>query len=318
MKDECLHLLGDGAFLREDKELTYEEHKSGKDFNFLKEIDYFNLEKNKINGSDVSKEWDKVKETKSSCEDKKETLISMLTPSGKTLFVDSALRKIIDKVEKPSCERKFKVGDIVTVVNHKSVYLGRTFEIIDYDDFDEFYILENAVGYKDDDLELYIGQSMAEKRFSVGNFIAVANSKLENYNKVLSINEINGNDVKLSDGSVVFWTDIEMFQEEETKSSCEEFMKFDSLKPNLAILFDTGKALEDVANVMSYGAKKYDRKNWSKVDNKERYISAPLRHIAAYCSGEKIDPESGLPHLACAITSLLFLQEIERNEDGNN
>jgi len=32
------------------------------------------------------------------------------------------------------------------------------------------------------------------------------------------------------------------------------FMKFDNKKSNLAILFDTAKALNKVADVMSYGA----------------------------------------------------------------
>jgi hypothetical protein len=30
MKNECLNLIGDGAFLKDDSELTYEEHKSRK------------------------------------------------------------------------------------------------------------------------------------------------------------------------------------------------------------------------------------------------------------------------------------------------
>lgn len=89
------------------------------------------------------------------------------------------------------------------------------------------------------------------------------------------------------------------------------FIKADSGKTNLAILFDTGNALSDVADVMEFGAKKYDRKNWSKVDDKERYIAATLRHLLAYHQGEKIDPESGKPHLAHAICSLLFLSEID-------
>ena len=62
---------------------------------------------------------------------------------------------------------------------------------------------------------------------------------------------------------------------------------------------------------MEFGAKKYDRKNWAKVDDKERYIAAPLRHILAYQQGEKLDKESGISHLAHAICSLLFLLELD-------
>lgn len=90
-----------------------------------------------------------------------------------------------------------------------------------------------------------------------------------------------------------------------------KFIKADKGKTNLAILFDTGNALSDVADVMEFGAKKYDRKNWSKVDDKERYVAATLRHLLAYHQDEKIDPESGKPHLAHAICSLLFLLEVD-------
>jgi long-subunit acyl-CoA synthetase (AMP-forming) len=92
-----------------------------------------------------------------------------------------------------------------------------------------------------------------------------------------------------------------------------KFIKYDNDKTNLAILFDTPTALEDIAKVMEYGAKKYDRLNWSKVEDKERYIAAALRHISAYAQGEVIDIESGLPHLAHACTSLMFVAQIEED-----
>jgi len=94
------------------------------------------------------------------------------------------------------------------------------------------------------------------------------------------------------------------------------FIKNDKAKIDLAILFDTSKALGDVANVMTFGAKKYSRKNWSKVDDKQRYVSACMRHLAAYSNNEVIDPESNLPHLAHAITSLLFILELDRRTNG--
>lgn len=93
-----------------------------------------------------------------------------------------------------------------------------------------------------------------------------------------------------------------------------EFIKFDDKKPNLAILFDCSKALEEVARVMQYGAAKYDRKNWSLVDDKERYESASLRHQISFHNGEFIDAESGLQHLAHSICSQLFLLELKMRE----
>lgn len=92
----------------------------------------------------------------------------------------------------------------------------------------------------------------------------------------------------------------------------EKFTKHDQEKANLEILFDTGDALIEVANVMNYGATKYDRKNWAKVDDKRRYISASMRHLLAYSKGEQLD-ESGYHHLAHSVCSLMFLLELEKN-----
>lgn len=58
--------------------------------------------------------------------------------------------------------------------------------------------------------------------------------------------------------------------------------------------------------------------NWRKGGKAviPRYIGAALRHILAYQTGERLDPESdGNPHLAHALTSLAFALELEA-EDG--
>lgn len=72
--------------------------------------------------------------------------------------------------------------------------------------------------------------------------------------------------------------------------------------------------LEDVVRVLEFGAKKYARDNWRKVDNAHRrYIAAALRHIVAYQKGEVNDPESGQPHLAHAACCLLFLGALDHD-----
>jgi hypothetical protein len=93
-------------------------------------------------------------------------------------------------------------------------------------------------------------------------------------------------------------------------SALNGFKKEDNGKAPLAILFDTASALDGVARVMAFGAKKYDRMNWDKVDDRERYLSAALRHISAHCRGERVDGESGEDHLDHAICSLLFVSEL--------
>lgn len=72
------------------------------------------------------------------------------------------------------------------------------------------------------------------------------------------------------------------------------------------------KAIMSIAEVLEFGARKYSPDNWRKVPNlKARYTAAMLRHVFAWMSGEKIDTESGLHHLAHAGCCLLFLLEVE-------
>lgn len=53
-----------------------------------------------------------------------------------------------------------------------------------------------------------------------------------------------------------------------------------------------------VAEVMTFGAKKYGDLNWQKGIRANRIYAAMRRHLDAWWRGEDIDPESGLPHLA--------------------
>ena len=85
-------------------------------------------------------------------------------------------------------------------------------------------------------------------------------------------------------------------------------MKFDGEKPDYSLV--PFAALDEVVKVLTYGAKKYDRFNWEKVE-RHRYEAAALRHISAYMQGEKYDPETGINHMAHAVCSLMFLTEFD-------
>ena len=75
-------------------------------------------------------------------------------------------------------------------------------------------------------------------------------------------------------------------------------------------------ALEEVIKVLGMGALKYGDDNWKRVDDLERrYLSACYRHLGRVMQGEELDQESGLPHLAHAVTSLLFVLQA-RHEGG--
>lgn len=90
-------------------------------------------------------------------------------------------------------------------------------------------------------------------------------------------------------------------------------VKHDQEKLRMDLLpFD---ALEEIARVLTYGAKKYNPDNWKKVPNaKARYEAALLRHYAAYQRGEAKDPESGLSHLAHLGCNALFLIWLENGK----
>ena len=92
------------------------------------------------------------------------------------------------------------------------------------------------------------------------------------------------------------------------KTSHSNGMKFDGEKPDYSLV--PFGALDEVVKVLTYGAKKYDRFNWEKVE-RHRYEAAALRHISAYMQGEKFDPETGINHMAHAVCSLMFLTEFD-------
>jgi hypothetical protein len=82
-------------------------------------------------------------------------------------------------------------------------------------------------------------------------------------------------------------------------------VKHDQEKPPLALL--PGAALAEVAKVLGFGAAKYAPHNWRKGIVHSRLLSATLRHLAALADGERLDPETNLPHAAHAACELLFL-----------
>lgn len=67
------------------------------------------------------------------------------------------------------------------------------------------------------------------------------------------------------------------------------------------------KAIELVLQVLMFGAKKYGRDNWKSGFHYRRCYNSCQRHLAAWIELEDNDKESGLPHLAHAVCSLLFL-----------
>ena len=87
-----------------------------------------------------------------------------------------------------------------------------------------------------------------------------------------------------------------------------EAVKHDQGKPRWDLVpFD---AMDEVAQVFAYGARKYAERNWERGMVWGRLLAAALRHLAAWARGEDFDPESGYRHLAhagCCVLMLLGL-----------
>jgi deoxycytidylate deaminase len=88
----------------------------------------------------------------------------------------------------------------------------------------------------------------------------------------------------------------------------EEFLKFDSAKPRYELI--PPEAMEAMAVVLTYGAKKYKPGNFMHGEP-TRFVGALYRHLEAYRKGEQLDAESKLPHLAHALTNIAILMALE-------
>lgn len=82
-------------------------------------------------------------------------------------------------------------------------------------------------------------------------------------------------------------------------------LKNDKDKPDWSLL--PLETIEGIVEVLTYGAKKYERDNWKKVST-NRNFAALLRHLTKWQAGEEYDPESGLHHLDHALCDLVFIR----------
>lgn len=90
-------------------------------------------------------------------------------------------------------------------------------------------------------------------------------------------------------------------------------VKFDGDKPRMDLL--DPYAIEQLSQVLTFGARKYAAHNWRKGLHKSRLIAAALRHLFAYLRGEDKDPETGLSHAAHAMCCCMFLLGLEHRAD---
>jgi len=94
--------------------------------------------------------------------------------------------------------------------------------------------------------------------------------------------------------------------------------KLDAGKPRAGlVLGDFSRALRAVAEVGTHGAVKYSARGWLAVpDGEGRYTDALYRHLLADASGDALDVDSGLQHLAHAAWNLLAVLELRLRSQG--
>jgi len=209
----------------------------------------------------------------------------------------------LELVEKPRSSSKFKVGDLVTILTTQSApedTVGKIGKVISHEfgsylvdvsdsthENKKWYYSENQLGFPISKPKT-LGELLKEatERNSKKSTSEVVGEALKEYEKqstgtvALTPNQAGG--VKADQGKIDY----------------------------TYLLKDLPVSVEEVTKVLMYGAKKYNRSNYSKVES-ERYEAAALRHIMAYLQGERLDSETGYHHLAHVTCCLLFLVERE-------
>lgn len=93
-------------------------------------------------------------------------------------------------------------------------------------------------------------------------------------------------------------------------------VKYDHDKPRHDLI--PPEAVDGLAKVLTFGAKKYNDRNWERGMEWGRVYAALQRHILAWWKREDTDPETGLSHLHHAAACIAFLQTYEARNIGQD
>lgn len=94
----------------------------------------------------------------------------------------------------------------------------------------------------------------------------------------------------------------------------EAALRYDADKPRYDLL--PGDGLHELVRVYTAGAAKYAPRNWEKGMSWSRCFGSLMRHAWAWWRGERLDPESGLPHMAHVAWNALALVTYELRQVG--
>lgn len=83
----------------------------------------------------------------------------------------------------------------------------------------------------------------------------------------------------------------------EPEKAQDKAMRFNTGKPQLSFVLQGIKSVTGLAQVLEFGAQKYERANWLRGLDPLEIQDSLLRHLTAYTNGEVFDSDSGLPHI---------------------
>ncbi len=86
-------------------------------------------------------------------------------------------------------------------------------------------------------------------------------------------------------------------------------LKFDEGKPQHHLLID--EFIDEMIKVREMGSEKYEKWDWLRGLAFSKYQDAIKRHLRAFNSGEDVDEESDLHHMAHIAISAMFLYSFQ-------
>lgn len=119
----------------------------------------------------------------------------------------------------------------------------------------------------------------------------------------LSTNQLNMVQMELLEVRLPFARVRKMKEEQHVKNDSGK-LRYDLIPPSATLA---------LAEILTHGAEKYSANNWRNVEDLDRYVAALMRHLEAYRSGEKLDQDSGKPHLWHVMTNVAFLIELDQD-----